>query len=59
MVKEIATMHANYVRSKLEEGIAPYGNMRPLGSSSSRDRRFQLVQAAEVYVGVPVAMEVR
>jgi hypothetical protein len=59
MVKDIATTHANNVRSKREEGTAPYGSMGPLGSSSSRDRRFQLVQAAEVYVGIPIAKEVR
>ncbi len=59
MVTETTRIHANNVRSKLEKYIAPYCSMRPLGSSSSRDRRFQLVQAAKVYVGVPVAIDVR
>jgi hypothetical protein len=59
MVKDIAKMHAYNARSKLEEGTAPYGSMGPLGSSSSRNRRFQLVQPAEVYVGIPIAKEVR
>ena len=29
------------------------------GAGPRRDRRFQLVQAAEVYVGIPIAKEVR